>query len=521
MDYSKERSLEHLRGAAQALHDENLRLRQERADMEAAFARQRAVEAQLQAQVASLLETLAALQEQLERRTQELYGRSTERRPKNTPKDKSASTKKNRQPRQGHGRTPQPDLPEVEVITSLTEDRLTCEACGGQLQAIGTMAEEAELIGLEKRKVVLERHIRKMYRCGCGECLKTAPGPLKVIPGGRYSVAFIVHVAFQKYFAHLPLERQSKIFKHEGLNVSTATLCDQLDALATTLANTHEAIWAKLQAEPVLRADETPWAVLSNGHNRNESFYAWVAVGAKYVGFRLLDTRSAEGASLVLGGFGGTLMVDGLTSYPAAAKAGPGAAPKFLVANCHAHARRHFVEVEKHWPDESRHAVELYRQLYEVERLGKEPGATLASLRQKKSKPLLDELFAWARAQQARPDVLPSSSLAKALLYLLNHEAGLRLYLDDPAVPIDNNESERAVRPTVLGRLNYLGSRSRRGTEVHAILSTLVESAKRCGVSPEAYLQAATEHALMVAGGVLLPDEFKQQLEAIRPPPVA
>lgn len=245
-------------------------------------------------------------------------------------------------------------------------------------------------------------------------------------------------------------------------------------------------------------------------------------VGTTYVAFRLLDTRSAEGAASVLGSFAGTLMVDGLTSYPAAAKGKPGEAPKFKVANCNAHSRRKFVEIEKHWPAESAFAVGLYRELYALEREAKPlAAAERLALRQARSKPLMDKLFAWAREQQQRTDVLPSTGLAKAVAYLLNHEVGLRVFLDDPAVPIDNNESERAVRPTVLGRVNYQGSRSRRGTEVHAILSTLVESAKRCGVPPEAYLLAAAEHALMKAGAVLLPDEFKRQLDAVRamPPP--
>lgn len=371
-----------------------------------------------------------------------------------------------------------------------------------------------------RRRVVLEQHLKTVYRCGCGECLKTAPGPLKLVSGGRYALSFTVHVAYQKYFAHLPLERQAKMFKHEGLVVTASTLCDQLDALATALYPTYEAIWKHVQAEKVLRADETPWAVLSNGFNENEQYYAWVAVGTKYVAFRLLDTRSAEGAATILGGFAGTLMVDGLTSYPAAAKGEPGQAPKFKVANCHAHARRKFVECEASWPAESKYVIELYRQLYAVEREGKQPNADLAALRHELSKPLVDELFAWAQGQQSRAEVLPSSGLSKALAYLVNHEAGLRVFLDDAAVPIDNNESERAVRPTVLGRVSYQGSRSPRGTEVHAILSTLVESAKRCGVPPEAYLQAAAEYALMKAGAVLLPDEFKQQLDAVRPPPL-
>jgi transposase len=483
--------------------------------------------------VARLEAELSTLKELLDQRTKALYGKSTERRPLEGTKGEGKPKKRPRKDRKGHGPTPQPELARVEVTHHLVEEKLVCDVCGRQMSPVDTLAEESELIALERRRLVLEKHLRTVYACGCGECLKTAPGPLKLVLGGRYALSFTVHVAYQKYFAHLPLERQVKMFAHEGLVVTTATLCDQLDALATALYPTYEAIWKVVQAEPVLRADETPWAVMSNGFNENEQFYAWVAVGSKYVAFRLLDTRSAEGAATILGEFSGTLVVDGLTSYPAAAKAGPGMPPKFNLANCHAHSRRPFVEIEKHWPAESAYVVELYRQLYAIEREGRAgsaladrepggaPGADLGALRREKSKPLVDALFDWARIQQARSDVLPSSGLAKAVAYLLNHEAGLRVFLDDARVPIDNNESERAVRPTVLGRVNYQGSRSRRGTEVHAIISTLVESAKRCGVSPEAYLLAAAEHALMKAGAVLLPDEFKRQLDAIRaaPPP--
>lgn len=537
MDYSRERSVPFLKGAAQSLHDENARLRAElarerlarqAAEEEAAgrtgeLATEREEKERLRAELVRLELEMAALKELLDRRTQEMYGRSSERR--SLLRDKPAGKGKPKgggKERKGHGRTEQPELPKVEVTHTLPADQQVCDACGGQMSPVDTLAEQTELIALEKRRVVLEQHLRKVYACNCGQCLKTAPGPLKLIPGGRYSLSFTVHVAYQKYFAHLPLERQVQAFAHDGGRFTTAALWDQLDALATALKGTCDAIWKAIQAEQILRADETPWAVLSNGHTSNEQFYAWVCVGTTYVAFRLLDTRSAEGAATVLGSFAGTLMVDGLTSYPAAAKGKPGEAPKFQVANCHAHARRKFVEIEKHWPAESAQAVGLYRQLYEVEREGKDlPVAELLVLRQAKSKPLVNALFAWGREQQQRADVLPSTGLAKAVAYLLNHETGLRVFLDNPAVPIDNNASERAIRPLVLGRVNYQGSRSRRGTEVQAIISTLVESAKRCDVSPEAYLMAAAEHALMKAGNVLLPDEFKRQLENLRAPPPA
>jgi transposase len=483
----RENNLPFLKSAAKSLQLENARLRVEaaaerevRAGLEARLAelarqsaedlgREHEANAKLQEEVKRLERELQALKELLDLRTLALYGRSTERRSLDGAAASAKKEKKPRKERKGHGPTSQPNLTKVEVKHKLEGTELVCTACGGQLQPMGTTVEAAELLNIEKRKLMLEQHIRMMYACKCGNCLKTAPGPLKLIPGGRYALSFTVHVAYMKYFAHMPLERQAKMFGHDACTVTTATLCDQLDALATALANTHEAIWKVLQAEKVLRADETPWSVLSNGFNENEQFYAWVAVGSKYVAFRLLDTRSAEGAASILGGFSGTLMVDGLTSYPAAARRGPGSALQFIVANCHAHARRKFVEIEKHWPVESRYAIALYRKLYDIEREGKKTGADLAMLRREKSKPLVDELFAWAKEQQKRPEVLASSGLSKALAYLVNHEVGLRVFLEDAAVPIDNNESYavdgiRLVMPTVelcrVGRHRRPSSRS-------------------------------------------------------------
>ena len=589
VDYSKERRIPFLRGAAQSLQESNRTLRTARtvvearlAELEAGIELERAARAAAEAEAAcqtvartaaeteaacqavartaaeaeaacqtaaraaaedevalrraerdeaerqrvDLLEQLAkaqaelaSLRELLALREQQLYGTKTERRPAVEAKQKLPKKKKKRK---GHGPTSQPDLPVIPVVHTLVGDQLACDHCGGTLEPMGTAAEEAELIALEDRKVVLEQHLRTKYQCPCcRKGVKVAPGPVKLIPGGRYALSFTIDVAYMKYMAHLPLERQAQLFRHDGLQVTVATLFDQIDELATALAPTYEAIWAVVQAEAVLCADETPWAVMSNGHTENERFYAWCAVGSQFVAYRLLDNRSAEGAATILGAFAGILMVDGLTSYPAAAKGAPGEALKFIVANCHAHARRKFVECEKYWPVESKYVIALYRKLYDIEREGKESGANLGALRQERSKPLIDELFTWAKEQQARPDVLPSSGLAKALAYLVNHEAGLRVFLDNPAVPVDNNAAERAMRAPVLGRKNFYGSRSRRATQVAAIFYTLVESAKRVGVSPKAYIEAAVVHALQKAGNVLLPDEFKRQLEAIRatPPP--
>jgi transposase len=101
--------------------------------------------------------------------------------------------------------------------------------------------------------------------------------------------------------------------------------------------------------------------------------------------------------------------------------------------------------------------------------------------------------------------VLPESSLGKAISYLLGLWTGLTRFLDDPRIPLANNQTERGLRGVVLGRRNHYGSRSRRGTEVAALFYSLIESAKLCGIEPKRYLWAATRAALADRAAITLP----------------
>ena len=110
----------------------------------------------------------------------------------------------------------------------------------------------------------------------------------------------------------------------------------------------------------------------------------------------------------------------------------------------------------------------------------------------------MQQIHQWALGQRA----LPQSPLGKAIAYLGKHFDGLRVFLSDPDVPLDNNRRERALRGVVLGRKNHFGSRSERGTKVAAMMYSLVETAKINGVDPELYLKLA---ALEAIGGRPIP----------------
>jgi transposase len=116
----------------------------------------------------------------------------------------------------------------------------TCPHCGGTLTEMPGQTEDADEIDVVERRFALVKHRRQKYRCACNGCIDTAPGPLRLatrpdVRGRRYSLAFAVEVAVNKYVDHLPLERQARVMSREGLTIESQTLWDHLDALATVL----------------------------------------------------------------------------------------------------------------------------------------------------------------------------------------------------------------------------------------------------------------------------------------------
>ncbi|WP_255217245.1 transposase [Myxococcus sp. AM010] len=113
-------------------------------------------------------------------------------------------------------------------------------------------------------------------------------------------------------------------------------------------------------------------------------------------------------------------------------------------------------------------------------------------LRHERSRQVVEKLHTWAC--EAR--VLPESALGKAVAFMRGLWPGLTHVLRDERIPLDTNAVERAPWGVFLGRKNHYGSRSRSGTEVAALFYSLLESAKRCGVEPKAYLRSATLAAM-------------------------
>lgn len=429
---------------------------------------------------------LEELQQQLAARNKALFGKASEKRGKR-PRGAAKDT-----PQTGHGPKDQPALRGVDKVVDLDSAAAgaTCPHCEKPVVEWPGQFEESEEIDVISREFVVKTIKRKKARCECCRTIVTAPAPLKLFAGARYSIAFAVLVVVSKYADHLPLERQVKMMKRDGLDVDSQTLWDYVWALAQLLKPAHERLLEYVISCPVIGADETWWRLMGGKPKGDggdgEKWWMWSVCTSNAVCYRLEDSRSAKAGAKLIGDYEGTVMCDGYSVYTSLADSGV----QFRLAHCWSHVRRKYFDIKDSFPSETEIVLDLIGELFAIEALcptGPPGDQMRAELRSTRSRPIVKQIEQWALSIRE----MPGSGLRKAIEYMGGLWKGLLVFLDDPRVPLHNNASERSLRGPVIGRVNHFGSRSKRGTGAAAILYSLVESAKLAGVEPHAYLEHA------------------------------
>jgi transposase len=388
------------------------------------------------------------------------------------------------------GRAPLPaQLPRVRIEHDLPEAEKVC-ACGCALTRIGE--ETSEQLDIVPAQVRVLTQVRFKYACRvCEETVRTAPLPPQPIPKSNASPGLLAHIAVAKYQDALPLARQERILQRLGVELPRATLAGWMLKLALLLAPLMAQLRAQLLAYDIVQMDETRIQVLKeDGRNPSHPSYMWVQRGGPpgqpIVLFHYDPSRGQGVALELLEGFSGFLQTDGFEVYTAIAAARPG----IRHVGCFAHARRKFDEAVKAGAKTGKAQMGLafIQRLYAVERTLKDADPeTRERERRALAAPILADLRAWL--ERSLPEVPPSSLTGKALTYLHRQWPKLRAYLDDGRLAIDTNACERAIRPFVIGRRNWLFADTPKGAEASAALYTFIETAKTNGHDPYRYLR--------------------------------
>ena len=391
-----------------------------------------------------------------------------------------AATSSRQQPK----RAPLP--PQFPRTVIRHEPESTLCACGCQLERIGE--DVSEKLDYTPGVFTVEQHVRGKWACRQCETLIQAPVPAQVIDKGIPTAGLLAHVMVAKFADHLPLYRQEKIFGRAGLIISRSTLAQWVGQTGVQLQPLVDALREAVLAQDVVHADETPVQMLAPGEKKTHRAYVWAycttpfsALKAVVYDFSL--SRAGEHARNFLGTWNGKLVCDDFAGYKAGFEQG------ITEIGCMAHARRKFFDL--HAANKSQLAEQALHSiggLYEVERQAKDmSNEDRWRLRQKVAVPIAGKLHEWMLAQRER--VPEGSATAKALDYSLKRWVALTRYLDDGAVPIDNNAVENLIRPWALGRSNWLFAGSLRSGKRAAAIMSLIQSARMNGHDPYAYLK--------------------------------
>lgn len=316
-----------------------------------------------------------------------------------------------------------------------------------------------------------------------------APAPKRLIENSYASAGLVLHIILSKYCDHLPLYRQEQIFKQRyNVEISRKTMGGWMHLMANWLSLIYEALRKEIRESHYIQADETfiKYQDAQKDHCPNGYLWTYHAPGVG-VFFEWHPSRAADCLDPMLAGYQGLLQSDGYAGYTSWLNHPTHATEKSQIthAACWAHARRKFVEASHPIADQ---IVQLIAKLYRIETtLRAENSPDRCTPRQAKSAPILQQIKKLIDTEKTR--TLPQSAFGKAITYTQERWEMLNEYLKHHALEIDNNLVENAIRPTAIGKKNWLFFGSPYSGQDSAILYSLIETCRKLGINPADYLR--------------------------------
>ena len=426
------------------------------------------------------------------------------------------SEHKRRKPRKQRDESLPAHLPRREITVDAAETDKHCGTHGEKSPLPESMWDIVEKLVYVPPELYVEIRKYPKYACQnqpqCG--ITSAERPTGIVEGDKYDTSIATEILVNKFAYHLPLYRQQDMFAGTGWTPSRSTMLN-------ILVNCHfivEPLLAYFKqvafTDSIMACDDTGVKLLypkvppdfdltdpkqkriaekfaearaENKPSINAKMWAYRPQTIKLNIFDFTVSRHRDGPAWFFDGYTGTILGDCWHGFGAIAAASEGSIAR---AACSSHARRKFEEMTD-YPADRRKWLKWFQELFDIETRAKSlsPEARL-TLRQSDSQAIWAAMRSELDAIDDRTEqvVLPKSDLRKALAYVDNHWEELTRYLQDTALPIDNNECEQLMRQVSLGRKNWLFCGSVAGGERNAGFMTLVSSAHRNDLQVGSYI---------------------------------
>ncbi len=448
------------------------------------------------------------------------------------PQDKQKK-KKNRN---GGGRQPiSENLETVEIVVP-AEEHQKHGPDGKPFVLLGY--ETSKRVHIEPARLLCMLIMREKWGPADTHCVEeVAAVPPAIIPKGKLTDGAIIELMYNKYIMGLPFYRQVANYNLVENLLNTSLCSDAAKAFAAFVTPICSAILAEILTEPFIHLDETIMRELALGRCHRRYIWVWHAGGQSYFHYggrgtkevlrvlakNLPDDTAAmteeELNELVSGKYHGFFMADGLSVYDKVCRESAGLIQRLL---CMVHARRQFRHLENSF-GHAREIVGLFNAVMKVDRealkyckkhklTGAEHQQHLYQQRQAQALPALEALR--KRMTELRPHYAAIKDMTNAFNYSLDNWDDLCRYTTRGDLPIDNNAAERAVRPVVIGRKNYLFVGSEDAGDWCATNYTLFESARALRLDPRRYINwlIAEMHSGRTDYQAMTPKAYKQAL---------
>jgi transposase len=379
-------------------------------------------------------------------------------------------------------------FPVVQTIYDLDDNQKTCD-CGETLTSAGD-DRSTQVDHVPETFTVIE-HITLKYCCRHCNTIRSAKKPLTALPKCMATSGLIAQVMIQKYEQHLPLYRQSAIFKKLGAIIPDNTLGNWVMRGAEALEPLKEALIGQLATVRTLQADETKVKTLKPSKQGFMWGYHSCDPGNRFILFDYAPSRAGHIPSERLSAFSGILQTDGYSGYGALKKRAD-----IIGVGCWDHCRRKFTDVVKvadqNKTGKAAQLLILINQLYAIERSASQMSTAFRkAYRQEHAQPVLTAIY----DRVMNINAPPKSLLGVAVTYLKNQWPYLIEYLNHGEVQISNCWIENQIRPFAVGRRNWLFTGTPESANKAALIYSLIQNCHLHEINARKYLEYVLNRA--------------------------
>ena len=323
----------------------------------------------------------------------------------------------------------------------------------------------------------------------------TAKSPPRIMPGSIASSGLLSYLFTSKFSDAIPFYRMERILNRSGIQISRTNMANWAIKVAGKVEGLIALFREKTREGPLINMDESVLQVLKEPNRKPETqSYMWVSIGGgekgKIILFNYSQTRAGDVPLNLLNGFNGVLQTDGYKGYEKVVRENG-----LYHVGCLAHVRRKFYDAAKLTKSggPANKAIKIIAKIYRVEKKLREEteqksltNQEILLIRRKEAIPYWKDFHKWLKEMKSM--IPPKSKLGEAVNYAFNEYPKLIRYLKYSYVSVDNNIAERAIRPYVIGRKNWVFSETPRGAHASAAIYSLIETAKANALNPQNYL---------------------------------